>query len=124
MARSFSSRRIRATTSCEVGPAGLSTTNSPSIDRAFNLLDERLLQRVDPAGDRAAGGVLVAATAVLLGDRADVDLALRAHADAILVALNLLEEHDGEDFLDGQRQVDQPLGVFVGAARGAGHFVI
>src|SRR5947209_17762287 len=113
MRSSFSTRRTRATTSCEVGPAGLSMTSTPSIrlqdcriaglqdgrmaewdgltrqsflqfcdppilqlDRVLQLLDERLLQRVDGAGHRAPGGVLVAAAAEFLRDRADVDVAL------------------------------------------------
>src|SRR5205085_7820246 len=100
-----SARRIRATTSCEVGPAGLSTISRPSIDRLLDLLDERLLQPVDRPADGAAGGVLVPAAAELLGDAADVDLALRAHADAVLVAFRLLEEDDRLDLLHGQRQV-------------------
>ena len=83
-----------------------------------------LLQRVDRAGHGAAGGVLVAAAAELLGDRADVDVALRPHADAVLVALDLLEEDHRLDLLDGQRQVDQPFGVLVGAAGVARHLVI
>src|SRR5262245_9848742 len=101
--RSRSTRRMRATTSCEVGPVGLSTTNRPSIDGAFDLLDEHLLQRVDRAVHRAPGRVLVTAAAELLRDRADVDLALRPHADAILVALDLLEEDHREDLLHRQR---------------------
>src|SRR5262245_38017802 len=124
MRRSFRTPRMRATTSCDVGPAGLSMTNRPSIDGRFDLLDERLLQRVDRTVDRAAGSVLVAAAAELPGDRPDVDLALRAHAHAVLVALDLLEEDHGKDLLDGQRQVDQALGVLVGAAGRPCHGVI
>ena len=112
-ARAARARRRRARS----GPAGLSTTSRPSIDRVLDLLDERSsAARRSATGDRAAGGVLVAAAAELLGDRADVDVALRPHADAVLVAFGLLEEHDRLDLLDRQRQVDQPFGVFVGAA--------
>src|SRR2546428_9925061 len=100
MRRSPSARRTRATTSCDVGPAGLSTTSRPSIDGFLNLFDEGLLQRVDGARDGAAGRVLVAAAAEFLGDRSDVDVAFRAHADAVLVAFGLFEEHDGLDLLD------------------------
>src|SRR5689334_14722033 len=117
MRRPPSTRRIRATTSCEVGPLGLSMISRPSIDCAFYFLDEQFLQPVDAAAHRAAGGVLVAAAAELLGDRADVDVALRPHADAVFLALDLLEEDHRLDFLDRERQVDQPLGVFIGAAR-------
>src|SRR5579871_144997 len=122
--RSRSARRTRATTSCDVGPTGLSMTSRPSINGALDLLDEDLLQRVDTAARRASGGVLVPAAAELLRDRGDIDLALRPHADAIGFALNLLEEDDGLDLLDRQRQVDQPFGVLVGAARGPRHLVI
>src|SRR5438034_6974616 len=121
MRRSPSTFRIRATTSWEVGPAGLSTSSNPSIGRLLDPRDEFLLQLIDAAGDGAAGGVLVSAAAELLGDAADVDVALGSHADPILLALDLLEEHDRLNFLDRQRQVDEPLGVFVGAAGGAGH---
>src|SRR5689334_8489226 len=95
--RSPIARRTRATTSCEVGPAGLSMTNRPSIDRCLDLVDEDLLQGVDRARDAAAGRVLVAAAAELLGDRADVDVALRAHADPVFLAFDLLEEDDRQD---------------------------
>ena len=48
MRRSPSARRTRATTSCEVGPAGLSTTSRPSIDRAARSSRRTVcLQRVD-----------------------------------------------------------------------------
>src|SRR3954468_3219059 len=117
-------RRMRATTSCEVGPDGLSTTSRPSIDGALEFLDERLLQLFDRAGDRAARGVLVSAAAVLLRDHADVDVPLGPQADAVLVPLLLLEEDDRFDLLDRQRQVDEPFGVLVRAARRACHLVI
>src|SRR5690348_15457222 len=88
--RSPSARRTLATTSCEVGPTGLSTTNRPSIygDRVFDLLDEHLLKRVDAALHRAAGRVLVATAAEFLRDGADVDLALGSHADAVFLAFH------------------------------------
>src|SRR6185503_6922429 len=69
------------------------------VDGAQNLLDERLLQRVDRAGHGAAGRVLVAAAAELLRDRADIDVAFRAHADPVGVALRLLEEDHRLDLL-------------------------
>src|SRR5919197_203736 len=110
MRRSPSTCRIRATTSCEVGPAGLSTSSRPSIDDGCDFLDELLLQRIDTTGHGAAGGFFVPAAAELLRDRADVDIALRPHTDAILLAFDLLEEDDRLNLLDGQRQVDQPFG--------------
>src|SRR5439155_12066425 len=63
MRRSPRTRRMRATTSCEVGPAGLSTISRPSIDRLLDLFHELLLQRVDRARHGATGGVLVIAAA-------------------------------------------------------------
>src|SRR6185503_6900239 len=105
MRRSPSARRTRATTSCEVGPTGLSRTRTPSINRPFHFLDEQLLQRIDATAHRASCRVLVAAAAVLLGHRADVDVALGPQADPVLFALDLLEEHDRLDLFDRERQV-------------------
>src|SRR6188508_3755448 len=92
--RSFRTRRTKATMSWDVGPDGLSTMSRPSINRLLDLLEERLLERVDRPRHRAAGGVLVSTPAELLCDRADVDFALRAHAHAVVVAFVLLEEDD------------------------------
>src|SRR5215471_13748027 len=105
MRRSPNARRTRATTSCEVGPTGLLRTNRPSIDGTRDLVDERSPEFVDRAADRAACGVLVAAAAVLLGNRRNVDVAFRAHAHTIRVTLITLEEHDGRNLLHGQRLV-------------------
>src|SRR5579864_3256195 len=92
MRRSRSTRRRRATTSCDVGPAGLSMTNRPSIDGGLDLLDKHLLQRVDRARHGATGRVLVTAAAEFLGDPPDVNVALGAHADPVFLAFDLLEE--------------------------------
>src|SRR5207247_4622674 len=100
---------MRATTSCEVGPAGLSMTRRPSTDsggdpdRLLDLLDEQLLQHVDRARHRAPGGILVAAAPEALRDRADVDVALGSHAHAVLFGLDLFEDDDGLDLLDCER---------------------
>src|SRR6266853_2314846 len=96
-------------------------TSRPSIDGPLNLFDEGRLERLDGTARRAARGILVAAAAELFGYCADVDVALRSHADAVGVAFRLLEEDDGLDFLDGQRLVDQAFGVVVRAASGASH---
>src|SRR3954453_3713750 len=114
--RSRRTRRTLATMSWEVGPGGLSTMSRPSIDRLLNLLEEHLLELIDRPGHRAAGGVLVPASAELLGDCANVDLALRPHADAVVVAFGLLEEDDRLDLLDRQRKVDETFGVLIRAA--------
>src|SRR3954462_12228661 len=108
-------RRIRATTSCDVGPAGLSTTSRPSIDGVLDLCDERLLQLLERPADRTTGRVLVPRAAVLLRDRVDVDVALGAQAGAVVVAFLLLGEDDRLNLLHRQRQIDQPFGVLIGA---------
>ena len=46
----------------------------------------------------------------------DVDVALRAHAHAPVAGAVLLEEHDRENLLHRQREIDEPFGVLVGAA--------
>ena len=84
-----------------------------TIDDEREDLLRRLGQRAE---HRAAGRVLVPAAAELLGDSVDVDVALRAHADAPVVRPVLLEEHDRDDLLHRQGQVDQPFGVLVAAA--------
>src|SRR3982751_5718751 len=66
--RSPRARRMRATTSWLVGPAGWSMTSRPSIDRAPNLVDEDVPELVDVAVHRAAGRVLVSAAAEFLRD--------------------------------------------------------
>src|ERR671924_1432430 len=61
MRRSPNARRAMATTSCEVMPAGLSTSSSPSVERLLiggdspitDLLEERLDSR--GAGDAGVG---------------------------------------------------------------------
>ena len=56
------------------------------------------------------------AAAELFGDRVDVDVAFRSQADAPVVGPDLLEENDSLDALDGEREIDQPVGVVVGGA--------
>lgn len=60
----------------------------------------------------------MSAAAEPLRDVADVDGPFRAQADAVLPLGPFLEEHDRLDLLDRERQVDQALGVVVGAAGG------
>src|SRR5215467_1793097 len=94
------------------------------LNRALDLLDESLSQFVDRSGYGAACGVLVPAPAEFLGDDADVDVTLGSHADAIVVALGLLEEDNGLNFLDRQWLVDETFRVVVRAARGTSHRVV
>ena len=86
-----SARRTRATTSCDVGPAGLSTTSTPFMARAVSAvprrwrgraLDDNRLDLLERTVDGEPGGVLVAAAAVRVGHQPDVDVVLRPHADA------------------------------------------
>src|SRR3954453_12827826 len=95
-------RRAAETTSCDVGPSGLSTTRTPStlpgcFDLPQDLFAEDGLELVKPAGRAASRCVLVAAAAKFLCDRVDVDVALRPHADAPVVGAVFLEEHHGLD---------------------------
>src|SRR6266851_3536529 len=122
--RSPRTLRSRAATSCDVGPAGLSTTSNPSIDGLLDLLNEQLLQHGNGARGGASGGILVSAAVKFLRDRPDVDLARRPHADAILSAFDLLEEDHRLDFVDGQRQIDQAFSVIVRASGRPRHLVI
>src|SRR5262244_2330991 len=117
MRRSPRTRRMRATTSCYVGPTGLSMMIRPSIDRTRDAVHQRSAQFDDIASHGAAGGVLVAATGPRLRGGADVDLAFRTQADAVLVAFRLLEEDHRLQLLDRQRLVDDAFGVVVRRAR-------
>src|ERR1700733_8110893 len=97
------SRRIRATTSWEVMPPGLSTTTSPlgafpRASRATGLAAFRQ-QPAQPcdgvpgaAGQRDAGRVTVAAAAQLGAGAAHVDLALRPGGRLPQPVVGLLED--------------------------------
>src|SRR5215475_7612374 len=111
MRRSPRTRRMRATTSCDVGPTGLSMTIRPSIDRTLDMIHERLAEFADAASHRAAGRILVTAAAEGFRDGADVRVALRPQADAVFVAFGLFEEDYRLHFLDRQRLVDHSFGV-------------
>src|SRR5215218_2597996 len=107
--------------SWEVGPAGLSTMSRPSIDCLLDLLEKYLLELVDWPVHRTASRVLVSPAAEFLCNRPDVDVALRPHAHAVIVALGLLEKDHRLDLLHRERKVDQPFGILVGAASLARH---
>src|SRR5215211_127982 len=82
-----SARRTTATTSCEVGPAGLSMTRTPSLgtrhpalpvgDRGHQAGDDLRPYVGERSGHRESRCVLVSAAAVLVGHQADVDVVLR-----------------------------------------------
>src|SRR5581483_5833343 len=91
-------RRRRATTSCDVHPAGLSTTTRPSTASppvpwvmGSERLDDRLHHPGDGIGGREAGGEAVAAAAEQRGHGRHVHVTERAEADPH-VALDLLED--------------------------------
>src|SRR5215510_6851034 len=85
------------------------------VDGGRDLLLEDGLQRLEIALRAAAGGVLVTSTAELLGDRIDVDVALRAHAHAPVARADLLEEDHREDLFHREGKVDEALSILIGA---------
>ena len=128
MRRSPRARRTRPTTSCEVGPDGLSTTSTPFMRSDVSV--EALVRPRAPGAStmrgctsssrpatREAGGVLVAAAAELAARRTRTST---SYFERMLTRMSpsapSLEEHDRLDLARGQRQVDQPLGVVVRAA--------
>src|ERR1700748_1422771 len=66
-------RRIRATTSCEVTPAGLSTSNTPSSELLCNLRAQELDQRGEVEVGGEPGGAPVSAAAARARDPGHVD---------------------------------------------------
>src|SRR5688572_33176579 len=76
-----------------------------------NLLLQKRLQVPDGACCAAAGCVLVSAPSELPGHHVHIDGAFRSHADPPVAGCDLLEEHDCFDVLDGEREIDQPVGV-------------
>src|SRR5215204_2486194 len=119
-------RRRRATTSCEVTPAGLSTSSTAAAVRTGSLtavgsaeLNGDLgAQELDQLGvgevGAEAGGTPVSAAAVHAGDRRDVDRAVgRAQADLAsrAPAVRLVANHRGDRrSLERAQEVDDPLG--------------
>src|SRR5205085_9345301 len=81
------SRRTLATTSCDVSPAGLSTSSTPAAGGSglgAALGPDLFTEEVDELGvavvRREPGGPAVPTPAVLAGDRGDVDAGVRAQA--------------------------------------------
>src|SRR5690349_7983060 len=110
--------RMRATTSCDVCAAGLSTTTSPSC-KATTLTPGRAAP--SECGEDAlhddVGGVVageagceaVAAAAFVLSDAAHVDGAERAQADAPRAVVGLLQDARHLRLLCAAHEVDHPL---------------
>src|SRR5215470_5471614 len=93
-------RRNFATTSCDVQPAGLSTTTSPSVATSSTTIATTTgSERGDDARDhllgrrirREPGGEAMSTAALALRDAPHVDVAERAQADAPRVVGGLLE---------------------------------
>src|SRR4051794_8504684 len=66
-------RRMRATTSCEVTPAGLSASSTPSLELVSNLSAEELDERWELEVGGESGGAPVPAAAARARDPGYVD---------------------------------------------------
>src|SRR3954469_6412697 len=118
-----SCRRTRATTSCDVTPAGLSTSRTPS---ALELLGKLAAQEVDelrePEVGREAGRAAVPAAAARPGDagerEAGVGGAQRDLAGGRALGELIAHQARHRGALDGAQVVHDALGVaLVGARR-------
>src|SRR5689334_401895 len=94
------------------------STLQPVLDFVDEQLDDPGSYRVEWFGDGEAGGVLVATAAETACDGANVDVVFRSHADADVAVGADLEKDDRLNLARGERQINQPLGVVVGAAAG------
>src|SRR3954447_10969664 len=122
-------RRIRATTSCDVGPAGLSTSSTPSMARVLGRRRRQLsgALRAQEADElvvvelgREARGLAMAAAATGAGDGRDVNLAVdRAQRDLLARravgrdVVDLAGQRGDLRALDRAQVVDDALGVAV-----------
>src|SRR4051812_32154736 len=109
-------RRTSATTSCDVMPAALSTSRTPSgvaVNDMANCFQDPSFYFRQSSFDPRAGGQLMPAAAKTLADCGDIRrFALRPHADAHLAFRQFLKK-DGNDYaLDRAEVIDQPLIVF------------
>src|ERR1051326_6344639 len=123
---------MASTTSCEVGPAGLSMRIAPSngsnggmasarrVEGLFYRGDDTALGGQRSAADARAGGGVVAAAAKPGGDLVDIDpLAFGPEADPGEFRFQFLEHTGDDDGFDGADMIDEPLGVG-GIRAGAG----
>src|ERR1043165_526750 len=117
-------RRMLSTTSCEVGPAGLSTRSAPSnasnsciglmrrIKRPLNGVEHLPLPGVRLARNASAGSCLMAASAKLFGDFVHIHLlAFGSQANPRQLGFNFFENQGHHDRFNGANMVDQPLGI-------------
>src|SRR6185503_4714753 len=67
------------------------------------------------AFERTACGIAMTATAKLLSDLGDINVAFRSQARAINSRFTLFEHRDGFDFTDRQRIINKSVCIFVGS---------
>src|SRR5262245_29153250 len=119
-------RRRDSTTSCEVGPAGLSTSNAPSSgenssipsacpsERALDLPDHATLRREGAARNSCACGGRVASSTKSLRDFVYTHLlALGTEAYAGQFRFQFLEHACHNNRFDGADVIDQPFRVIL-----------
>src|SRR5438105_1967538 len=117
-------RRMASTTSCDVGPTGLSIRSAPSsgsnscmallrgVESSFDCGDDPPLNRQRSAPEARPGRGRVSAAAELTGDFIHIDaLALRAQTDASEFRFELFEDAGHHDRFHGADMVNQTLRV-------------
>src|ERR1700738_4933711 len=106
-------RRTIATTSCEVIPAALSTSRTPSgvaVNDIANLLQDFFFHFRQRTAHAGAGRKFVPASAEFLANRADIcRIRFRAHAHADFPVHQLFKENRDDDSLDRAQMIDQAL---------------
>src|SRR3954468_8831159 len=104
-------RRTIATTSCEVIPAALSTSRTPSgvaVNDMANFLQNFFFHLRQGAADARPGRQLVSASAEFLTDGANVcRIGFGTHAHALLSLRQFFEKHCHHDPLDRAEIIDQ-----------------
>src|SRR4051812_27977133 len=108
-------RRTIATTSCDVIPAALSTSRTPSgvaVNDMANLFQNFVLNFGQRSAHPGAGRQLVAASAEFLADRANVrGLRFGTHTDPHPGVGQFFEEHGDNDALDRADMIDESFVV-------------
>src|SRR5205809_187005 len=125
-------RRMAPTTSCEVGPTGLSISSAPSsgsnscmastggVERPLDRGNHTPLNAQGFARDARSGRGRVPAATEPAGDIVDVDaLAFGAQADTRQLRLQFFEDAGDDDLFDGADMVNKTLRVG-GVRAGAG----
>src|SRR4051812_4399366 len=111
----WSLRLTSATTSCDVMPAALSTSRTPSgvaVNDIANCFQNTRFDFGERAANACPGSQLVPTTTELLTNRSDIRrLALRSHADTNLLLEELLKENCYDHTLDRAQVIDQSFVV-------------